>query len=434
MLTEATFREKLNQLEADAENSTYLLAVSGGADSMVLLNLFLKAGLKFHAAHVNYKLRGEDSDADQRLVEGFCTLNDITLHVYEVSVKDEKPEGSIQVWARDLRYRFFKEIKDSNGFNYLVTAHHLNDQLETFVINLSRAAGLQGLCAIPANKNGVIRPLLSFKKEEIYEFAKVENVTFREDLSNKKNDYQRNFIRNEIVPALNKMNPNFLQNFSKSLGYLKQTNDFVAQQILEIERRMITHRDGSIIIDKQNLREESDFVRFEILRKYGFEAGEEIKKILAAPKDKIFRSPTFILEVDRDFLIIKDQNPLESDLKNEEITVAESLPENRCINLKQIINKQKTSKKTQWEIDLSKISFPLKLRKKASGDLICPVGMSGRKTVAKFFKDEKLPTFAQQNIWLLTDGNNNVLGIVPLRQDRRFAAGEDCQNKILITL
>ncbi len=434
MLTEATFREKLNQLAADAENSTYLLAVSGGADSMVLLNLFLKADLKFHVAHVNYKLRGEDSAADQRLVEGFCTLNEIPLHVYEVSVKDEKPEGSIQVWARDLRYRFFKEIKDANGYTYLVTAHHLNDQLETFVINLSRAAGLQGLCAIPANKNGVIRPLLSFKKEEIYEFAKVENVTFREDLSNKKNDYQRNFIRNEIVPALNKMNPNFLQNFSKSLGFLKQTNDFVAQQILEIERRMITHRDGSIIIDKQNLREESDFVRFEILRKYGIEAGEEIKKILAAPKGKIFRSPTFILEVDRDFLIIKDQNPLESDLKNEEITVAESLPENRCINLKQIINKQKTSKKTQWEIDVSKISFPLKLRKKASGDLICPVGMSGGKTVAKFFKDEKLPTFAQQNIWLLTDGNNNVLGIVPLRQDRRFAAGEDCQNKILITL
>lgn len=432
MFTEATLRENLNYLVPDVENSSYLLAVSGGADSMVLLNLFLRAGFQCQVAHVNYKLRGADSDADQSLVEDFCFKNKIPVHIYEVSEKDQKPEGSVQLWARNLRYDFFKKIQNTHQLDYLVTAHHLNDQLETFLINLSRAAGLQGLSGIPADKDGIIRPMLSFTKDEIYAFADTHHIAYREDLSNRKNDYLRNFIRNEIAPALIKTNSNFLQNFAKSLSYLQGTEKFVAQQIIKIEKEIFINRNGLLFIDKGKLVNESAFVQFEILRKFGFEAVEEINKIITAPKGKAFRSATSILEVERDFLIIKDLNFKELPVSNE-IIIDPQLGD-RIIDLKHFIQKDKDSDSISWEIDLSKINLPLKLRKKEAGDIIHPVGMSGSKKVSKFFKDEKLPTFAQQNIWLLSDSKNNILGIVPLRQDRRFAADADCQNKILITL
>ena len=153
MLTKETFNHALRNLLQNPESSHFLLAVSGGADSMALLQLFYSLELKFQVAHVNYHLRGKDSDADQELVKNFCSENNIPFHLYEVSDKDQKPENSIQNWARNLRYDFFREIQKTENLDYLVTAHHLNDQLETFLINLSKASGIHGLSGIPANES-----------------------------------------------------------------------------------------------------------------------------------------------------------------------------------------------------------------------------------------------------------------------------------------
>ncbi|WP_228453084.1 tRNA lysidine(34) synthetase TilS [Chryseobacterium sp. CH1] len=193
MLEKSNFRKQLENLIYQPENHTFLLAVSGGADSMVLAFLFRDlrdekqySEYSFQIAHINYKLRGEDSDRDQKVVQNFCEKNHIRFHLYEVSEKDKKPENSIQLWARELRYAFFKEIQEKENLKFLVTAHHLNDQLETFIINLSKAAGINGLSGIPANDNFILRPLLEFSKQEIYQFAEENNIEFREDLSNKK--------------------------------------------------------------------------------------------------------------------------------------------------------------------------------------------------------------------------------------------------------
>ncbi|MGZ5210162.1 MAG: tRNA lysidine(34) synthetase TilS, partial [Kaistella sp.] len=234
MLTQNTFENALRKLSENAERSTFLLAVSGGADSMVLLYLFQNAGFKFEVAHVNYQLRGEDSDADQKIVEDFCDVKQIAFHLYKVSEKDHPPKNSIQTWARNLRYNFFRDIQESGNLKYLVTAHHLNDQLETFLINLSKASGINGLSGIPASDNQILRPLLEFSKDEIYAFAKENTIDFREDLSNKKNDYLRNFIRNELAPKLFETNSHFLDNFSKSLNYLNQVRTFAEEKIQEI--------------------------------------------------------------------------------------------------------------------------------------------------------------------------------------------------------
>ena len=434
MLTHARFQEQLYTLLPAAERACYILAVSGGADSMVMLFLFKKLGLNVRVAHINYKLRGKDSDEDQRVVQEFCIENDIPFHLYEVSEKDAKPDNSIQLWARELRYDFFRKIKAENQADYIVTAHHLNDQLETFIINLSKAAGLKGLSGIPANSNEIIRPLLKFSKEEIYAFAAENNIPFREDLSNQKNDYLRNFIRNEISPKLRETNDNFLQNFNKSLNHLEQTRKFLEERVTEIEEEIFSQKDHFTLIDKEKLSRQSSIVIFEILRKFGFENKTEIAKILDAETGKVFKSATHQLKVDRQFFVL-NLNSSELEPENGEIIIAKDYGENHQVfNLNKIYPEFPNCREFRWKIDADKIAFPLKIRRKKEGDEFYPTGMSGRKKVAKFFKDEKMPTFVQQEIWLLCDATDSVLGVIPYRQDRRFLADQSTSKFIVVTL
>ncbi len=164
-LTTTYIKNHLYSLFQHTGKEKFLLAVSGGADSMVLAELFLNAELPFEVAHVNYHLRGEDSNKDQELVENFCSRHHIVFHLYDVSEKDNKPENSIELWAREIRYRFFFGILEQQKLDFIVMGHHLNDQLETFIINLSKASGITGLSGIPENSNKIIRPLLHITKK-----------------------------------------------------------------------------------------------------------------------------------------------------------------------------------------------------------------------------------------------------------------------------
>ncbi|SKB83829.1 tRNA lysidine(34) synthetase TilS [Chryseobacterium balustinum] len=429
MLTQSAFEKQFQNLTQLSDNPTYLLAVSGGADSMVLGYLFNElrnSGLEFQVAHINYKLRGEDSDSDQKVVEDFCKKHNIKFHLYQVSEKDEKPENSIQLWARELRYQFFRKIQKKENLDFLVTAHHLNDQLETFIINLSKASGINGLSGIPANENNILRPLLNFSKDEIYQFAKENNIIFREDLSNKKSDYLRNKIRNEIVPKLSETNDQFLENFRKSISFLNQTKDFVHDQIEIIEKNFSVFNKEHKILSKEKLAQQSDFVKFEILKKYGFKRTEEIQKIFSAENGSSFFSEDYHLTVDREGLILKLKNLSREinpeiillnnfDFHQDQVTIniKSYIPDGNCFN---------------WVFDTDKLQFPLSLRKQKDGDEFYPSGFSGKKKVSKFFRDEKLSVLTKEKIWVLCDAEDQILGIVPLRQDRRFEAEVNTQK------
>lgn len=429
MLEKSNFKKQLQNSIKLPENYTYLLAVSGGVDSMVLTTLFDDFEFKFQVAHINYKLRGKDSDLDQKLVEDFCKKNKIKFHLYTVSEKDNTPENSIQLWARDLRYRFFREIQQKERLDYLVTAHHLNDQLETFLINLSKASGIKGLSGIPINENKILRPLLQFSKDEIYDFAKKNNVEFREDLSNKKSDYLRNKIRNEIVPKLLETNDHFLENFRKSLSFLNETKDFVQKQIAGIEKKISVLHSDHIILDKEKLNLESDFVKFEILKKYGFSQTEEIPKIFKAKTGSSFFSENHHLTINRNQLIIKKINQNKESVEEIILTNPSDFHLNQAnIDLSEIIEVGEFN----WDFDAEKITLPLKLRKKVEGDLFYPIGFSGKKKVSKFFKDEKLSLFDKEKTWLLCDAENQILGIIPYRQDRRFSADKNTTKLLKI--
>lgn len=433
MLSLKSVQSKIKSIISEYENQKYLLAVSGGADSMTLAHIFKDLHLNFEIAHINYKLRGEDSELDKSVVENFCKNFNINFNLYEISSKDQKPKSSIQVWARELRYKYFQTLQKKKKIDFIVTAHHLNDQLETFIINLSKASGIKGLSGIPVNENKILRPFLDFTKQEIYAYAEENNIEFREDLSNQKNDYLRNRIRNEITPKLLETNENFLENFRKSVKYLDQAKEFLEEKIKETERIITISEDENLILSKEKLAQESYFVQFEILKKYGFNKLEEIAKIFTAENGSYFLSSHFQLIINRNELILNEikNNPKSAD----DIILVKSfdyIKNVSQINLAKIIGTAEFEKTFLWEFDVEKLTLPLKLCKKKEGDYFYPLGMNGKKKVSKFLRDEKLSILAREKTWILKDGNHNVLGVVPFRQDKRYISTEKTQKVLRI--
>ena len=299
MLYFNSFLENLNLLEEDISTKKFLLAVSGGADSMVLTSLFKICNLKFEIAHVNYHFRGEDSNLDQKLVENFCSENNIKFHLKDISDKEKLKMKSLQNWAREIRYDFFFKILEEENLDFIVTAHHLNDELETFIINLSRGSGIKGLSGIPKNENRILRPLLKFSKDEIYAFAKENKIDFREDKSNEKDDYLRNKIRNQLTPKIVEIFPNFLEQFGESLSYLSSVNDFYQNEIEKsFQEILISGNEENFTLNKEILLQKPKVIIIEIIRKLGF-TGIEIEKIINAENGKFFRSSTHEISIKR---------------------------------------------------------------------------------------------------------------------------------------
>lgn len=417
----STFLLHLQQLIPQPTDKKYLLAVSGGADSMVLAYLFMKARLNFEVAHVNYHLREADSNLDEAVVKEFCTQHGFAFHRYEVSAKDNKPEKSIEMWARNIRYHFFFNLLEARNLDYIATAHHLNDQLETFLINLSRGSGLAGLTGIPSGENRVIRPLLHFTKQEIYDFAQKHHIVFREDKTNAEDHYLRNRIRHHITPWLEKTHSHFWKNLNTSFQNLAQSKQFIQEQIEVILDKLVLKRNSEeLILDKHQLLQQSPFVRYEILKLLGFPKAEEQEKLLQAENGKRFTAEKGYIFIHQNQLIFRNEDLLPQVEEEILLKINETI-----ISPKKLLitNEKQSHQKEVWEINATKITLPLKLRKPQPGEYFYPVGMQGKKRIAKFLRDQKIPIFVRSQIWLLSDAQNQILGIVGYRQDRRFAAG-----------
>jgi len=286
----------------------FLLAVSGGADSAVLSHLFRVSGFEFQIAHVNYHFRGEDSNLDQKVVEDFCKKNIIKFHLKDVSEEEKSQMKSLQNWAREIRYNFFFNLLEKENLDFIVTAHHLNDELETFIINLSRGSGIKGLSGIPKNENRILRPFLTFSKSEIYAFAEENNIDFREDKSNQKDDYLRNKIRNQIVPKMVEVFPNFLEQFGESIGYLATVNQFFQEEIQKtFDEIFIDGNESDFTLNKEILFQKHKTIIIEIIRKLGF-TGIEIEKIMSAENGKFFRSSTHEITIKRKEIFCKKRD------------------------------------------------------------------------------------------------------------------------------
>lgn len=305
MLNTENFLHHLKEICPKFKEQKFLLAVSGGADSMALLDLFRLANLSFDVAHVNYHFREEDSDLDMILVKEYCEKHGIIFHLKDISRADQSEMKSLQNWARNIRYDFFFDILKRASLDYIVTAHHLNDELETFLINLSRGSGIKGLSGIPKNENQIIRPLLKFSKKEIYDFVVAHQIEFREDKSNEKNDYLRNKIRNQLSPQIFEIFPNFLTQFQESLTHLNAVNQFYQTEIeVAFKDIYLEGNDENFTLNKEKLLLKPKTLITEIIRRLGF-SGLEIEKIIHSENGKFFRSSSHEISIKRKEIICK---------------------------------------------------------------------------------------------------------------------------------
>ena len=412
-----------------------LVAVSSGLDSMVLLKLLSNSNLQIAVAHCNFQLRDIESDDDEVFVKSYCTKNSIQGYFQKFDTQEfaEDEKLSIQHAARKLRYEWFYELLEKENFDFVLTAHHLDDQLETFLINFSRGTGLEGLTGIPSQNDKIIRPLLVFTREEIENFANENNISWREDSSNSSDKYLRNKIRHQIVPILKELNPSFLDSFQKTIQNLNQAQSLVDDASRIVYRKVVKEDENQKIIDLNELLQLSNYQAYlyQWLSPFGFSAWQDIYDLAKAQSGKQIFSEHFRLVKHRETLLLEPKA-----LKNEEeYTIADNHSElNFPLKLRfnSVSNITISDSKTIF-VDAVALKFPLKLRKWQEGDYFYPFGMSGKKKLSKFFKDEKFSLIEKENSWLLCS-ENQIVWLVGKRMDDRFKLTENTQTILKLEL
>lgn len=409
------------------------LAVSGGLDSMVLLHLLQRLPYEIAVLHCNFQLRGLESFGDQNFIQDYCDRNKIPVFVTqfdtEAFAKDYKL--STQVAARELRYSWFYELLEEKNFDYIATAHHADDNLETFIINLTRGTGLDGLTGIPEENDKIIRPLLPFSREEILKYAEENKIEWREDSSNASNKYLRNKIRHDLVPILKEINPNFLNAFQKTQSYLQESKEMVEDASIMIYQQVAKEAGDDIHFDLNQLKKLPNYKSYlyQWLNEFGFSAWNDIYDLVEGQSGKQVLSEEFRLLKNRETLIL---SPILETAEKEEFQIeANDTEVNFPLNLRlcQVDDITIDSNRAIF-VDAEKIQFPLILRKWNEGDVFQPFGMHGKsKKVSKLFKDEKLSLIEKEKTWILSS-DNQIVWVVGIRQDERFKI-KNTTNKIL---
>ena len=425
------------------KNDHLLVAVSGGVDSMALCNLLTNAGFSYYVAHCNFNLRGKDADNDEKFVLEYCKKNKIKCFTkkFKTAVYAKNKGISIQMAARELRYIWFNELITEHNFDYLLTAHHANDNIETFFINLLRGSGINGLKAILPKKDKIVRPLLFATRAEIENYIAENKVLYREDSSNREDKYLRNYLRLQIIPALKKLNPSFEKTVSNEIEILQQAN-LILQKEVEKQRKKLLIKEGVIYkinIEKLIKTTVPKLILFELIKDFGFNTAQsnDIYNSLKAQSGKVFTSNLHTIIKDRDFLLIKKkEQEIQFDFFiNEKTTLLKSPLKIKIEfitgNLDSIPKKDFTP--TKAFIDADKLTFPLILNKWQIGDKFRPLGMKGFKKVSDFFTAEKATLFDKQNQWILRC-NNDIVWLVGKRVDDRFKVSTSTKKICVISV
>ncbi len=417
-----------------------LLTVSGGIDSIIMCELFHKAGLKFGIAHCNFNLRADESNADEIFVEELAEKYKVQFHsvIFNTTEFAKKNKLSIQIAARQLRYKWFEEIREQFNYKYIATAHHQDDSIETFFINLIRGTGISGLHGILPKNGKIIRPLLFANKEQIVSFAKNNKLEYREDSSNNSDKYVRNKIRHKLIPLLQELNPNIHQTIANDIKRLSDTERVYKTEISNQHSKIIKKDKNTIRIPIERLKKLKPIepYLFEFLFPLGFNSTtvDEIINCLDGQSGKQFFSSTHRLIKDREFLLIEPIDPKTRIKKT--IVRSQELPEKkflikknqktikledleiqlRCINAK---DHQLQLTKNFATLDLEKLEFPLEVRKWNKGDSFFPLGMKSKKKLSDFFIDNKIPVNQKEKTWLLTS-KDKIVWVIGLRIDDRY--------------
>lgn len=430
----------INEKQLFAPTDRLLLAVSGGIDSVVLAKLCHQAGFTFGIAHCNFQLRGIDSEGDEIFVQELAQTYRVMYHVqrFETKVFAKKEGISTQMAARELRYRWFEDLRRTQRYDYILTAHHQDDLLETLLINLTRGTGLAGLHGILPKNGHLIRPLLFATRTEIKAFLTQHQLAWREDSSNASSDYMRNRLRHDVIPILRELNPNVSAAAAQLAERVK-----IVENILEHQNNLlradIIQTDGSNQwIDIERLAQQIEPLEFLAaqLNNFGF-TYEQAKRIWARRNGQTgqrFFSPTHTLTLDRGrWLVHLTQEPdstvYELDENDTEIGYAQGI----LSWVKTEVDMMESNPATAY-FDADALRFPLRLRRWQPGDRFCPLGMKGKgKKISDFLVDAKVPSTLKDRIYVL-ESEGKIAWLVGFRTDDRFKINEKTTKAIKFTL
>lgn len=430
MLT--AFKEYIRKENLFHPTDKVMLAVSGGIDSVAMAELFSRSGFSFGIAHCNFQLRGNDSNEDELFVSrlaGKLKVPFFSKRFSTTSYKDLKGI-SVQMAARELRYSWFNELLTGGGYAYLATAHHLDDQIETFFINMMRSTGIAGFHGIIPKQGNIIRPMLFASRELIGQFVNKNGIAFREDRSNQEVKYLRNKIRHELLPVLSEMNPNYRTILTENIYRVREAEKIFRESVEKIRTKQVKTGKIRTLVSIEGIMHLNPLTTylFELLSPFGFNYPVvcEISNSLSEEPGKQFFSTTHRLIKDRDHLIItslptnKTALPESSEFLITEKAKLVSVPVK--LSLRKMANDPDFRIDPSPEVanlDLHKITFPLALRKWKKGDAFIPYGRNHRKKVSDFFTDCKLSIDLKENVWILCSGEK-IVWIVGHRIDNRF--------------
>jgi tRNA(Ile)-lysidine synthase len=403
--------------------SKILVAVSGGLDSVVLTHLCYSLKLNFALAHCNFRLRQKESETDEYFVKNLAKKLDVTCYTktFETSKYAKERNQSTQVAARNLRYNWFEELLGENDYKYVLTGHHLDDNLETFLINFTRGTGISGLTGIPEKKGQILRPLLPFSRKQIEKYAQSQFLEWRTDSSNSSDVYLRNRIRHHIIPVLKAENPSLLKSFQKTQDHLKQAEELNADYSKLLWNEITNQKNADeyhLSIEKIRDQSHPKAILYQLLKDFGFTQWQDIYNLLQAQSGKEIFSKTHRLIKDREVLILTQQNSQ----NNQAIKIYKNdrkilFPDGQLF-LESVTQVTKKKDKIAY-IAAEKIRFPLLLRKLKTGDRFQPFGMKGSKKISDFLIDKKFSLLEKEKTWIL-ESQGEIIWVVGHRIDERF--------------
>ncbi|AFJ90657.1 tRNA lysidine(34) synthetase TilS [Blattabacterium sp. (Blaberus giganteus)] len=413
------------------------VAVSGGLDSMVLINLFLNIPeIESEVAHCNFSLRNKESNEDEIFIRNFCFKRSLVCHVKKFDTLNfsKKHKLSIQMAARKLRYNWFEKLLKKNSYEYMVLGHHFDDSIETFFINIFRGTGIKGLLGIPKKNEKFIRPLSDFTKKEILHYAKIKNIKWRSDSSNQEVKYLRNKIRS-VLSTFYSLSFSFHNGLKKTINYLHYENFLIEKKIEKVRKEITMEKKNSpffwrIECKKIKQLKPLSFYLFKLFSPYGFNDIKSMKQLIDAQSGKQLISKTYrIIKSRNDWILVSHKFLSENKNKtyiipNIKIFKKMLLP----VDMKIFFDPKKENRKNMFFIDFEKIQFPLLLRTWKKGDFFFPFKMKGKKKLSKYYKEKKFSLLEKEHTWLLINGNGSIILIIGNRLDDRFKVTENTKK------
>jgi tRNA(Ile)-lysidine synthase len=412
-----------------------IVGLSGGMDSMTLIDVLLSLGYNCMAVHCNFHLRGEESERDAAFVEQWCESAKVGLVSVDFDTYRYAAEHkiSIEMAARELRYKWFEDIRKKHHADAIAVAHHRDDLAETVLLNLIRGTGIRGLSGISPKNNFIVRPLLGVSRDEIEAYVDERKLPFIFDSSNSDDAFVRNFLRLNVIPLLEKINPsvkNSIYRTAQHVGEARKIYDFYVEN-----QKKAIFTDNRIDIDKLKTTLSPATMLFEILSPFGFNASviEDICQCLDSIPGKVFYSNDYRLIKDRKDLIldkISDENFSQREYAIDK--VSQEITDPIRLKISFLSGNITINKDARFlYADADKLSFPLTLRKWQPGDWFIPFGMKGRKKLSDFFTDRKFSLPDKENAWVLTS-DEDIVWVVGERSDDRFKITESTENVLVM--